>query len=264
MINLLKLPPIWKTVLKSWLSKKLTWLLDKLRPAEGLLHMDGRVPAFLDDYAHLVDGLISLYEASFEERWLAAAIELADEMLARFDDPASPLLYDTSDRHEALLSRPREMQDGATPCGNSVAAGALVRLAILTGRTDLRTRAGEMLKVLADPMAEQPVGFGRFLAALDAWLAMSREVVIAGAPADPAVADLAHAFAIRYEPNAVLALAPDGEASPLIPITEHRPLRDGKATAYVCEAYSCLPPATDPAELAVRLEIGSGVTWQEF
>jgi uncharacterized protein YyaL (SSP411 family) len=246
------------------------FLLNALRRDGRLFRTfkDGRAKlnAYLEDYACLCDGLLALYEATFERRWVEEAVSLTETMLAEFADPDGPILYDTGAGHEELVSRPRDLQDGATPAGNSVAAGVLLRLGAMTGKEALSQRAADMLRSLAKPMAEHPTAFGRWLCDLDTYLATVKEVAVAGERTDPALQALADTVYARYEPNAILGYADPSDASleELLPFLAFRPARGGKATAYVCEHFACLPPVTNPADLVVQLEQGTGVAWREL
>jgi uncharacterized protein YyaL (SSP411 family) len=246
------------------------FLLDKLRRDGRLLHTykDGqaKLNGYLEDYANLIDGLIALYEATFERRWIEEAIALAQTMVAEFADEEGVGFYDTGISHETLVSRPRELHDGATPAGNSVATGVLLKLAAMTGNADFQRRAAVVLQSMARPMAEHPTGFGRILSALDAYLATPREVAIAARRDDPGIDALAGAVYSRYEPNAILGFADpeDQTVAELLPFLAERPMKDGVATAYLCERYACLPPVTAPGDLLIQLEQGTGISWQEF
>jgi uncharacterized protein YyaL (SSP411 family) len=147
-----------------------------------------------------------------------------------------------------------------------VAISVLLRLARYTARPEFARRTTGVLATLAQGMAEQPIGFGRFLATAEAYLATPREVAIAGRAGDPAVAGLARAVYRRFEPNAILGLVDpaDPASSAGLPFLEHRPLRNGEVTAYLCEHYACLPPVHDAVALTKQLEEGTGVMWQEF
>jgi uncharacterized protein len=229
---------------------------------------DGEVsdPGFLEDVANLIDALLSLYEATFERRWIEAANRLAWNMIDNFDDPDSGLFFDTPKDHQRLVSRPRDLQDGATPSANAVAASALLKLARMTGDRTFERRAVGMLERLATPMAEQPLGFGRALSVLDAYLGTPREVAIAGAGDSPEVDAFAAVVYRRYEPNAIIGLADpnDEDATALLPFLAERPMRNGHVTAYLCEHFACLPPVTDPASLERQLQEGTGIGWSEF
>ncbi|MGH2558215.1 MAG: thioredoxin domain-containing protein, partial [Thermomicrobiales bacterium] len=246
------------------------FLLAKLQQDGRLLHSfkDGvaKIPAFLDDYANMIDGLLALYEATFERRWLDESLRLTETMIADFADEDGVGFYDTGVGHEDLISRPRDLQDGATPAGNSVAASVLLKLAAMTGGEGYQRRATAILGSMARAMAEHSTGFGRFLSALDAYLATPREVAIAGKPGDAKIEAFAAEVFRRYEPNAVIGLAnpDDPKLAERLPFLANRPMRDGAVTAYLCERYACLPPVTDPADLAIQLEQGTGIGWQEF
>ncbi|MCC6791729.1 MAG: thioredoxin domain-containing protein [Thermomicrobiales bacterium] len=250
--------------------KNATFLLATLRRDGRLLrtYKDGvaKIDGFLEDYANVTDGLISLYEATFERRWLDEAIALAETMIAEFADPEGRGFYDTAASAERLVSRPRDLHDGATPAGNSVAASVLARLAVFTGRNDFEEKAVEVLRLLARPMAEQPIGFGRYLATLETYLGTHREIAVVGKRDDPAVADLAAVVYGRFEPNAILGYVDPDDAGSIdgLPFLEYRPMQKGMATAYLCEHFSCMPPVHDAAALEDLLTQGTGITWQEL
>jgi uncharacterized protein YyaL (SSP411 family) len=235
------------------------FLLEKLR-VDGRLrrsYKDGRARfnGYLEDYAMVADGLVTLYEATFETRWLAAAQDLCDAVMELFWDEERRTFYDTPADHEALVTRPRDVYDSAAPSGSSVATDVLLRLALLLDREDYRARAEAVLEELSGGMEKLPGGFGRLLAALDFYLSRPREVVIVGDPASPDTRALIDAVYASYLPNKVVAgRAPeDEEVAGLVPLLADRPTRAGQATAYVCEGYACQMPATEPEVLARQL-----------
>jgi hypothetical protein len=129
------------------------FLLTQLRP-DGRLRRTWRAgqsspEVFLEDYAALILGLLDLYETDFDNRWFSAAQELADEMIARFNDPDGGF-FDTPSDGEPLLIRPKDVQDNATPCGNSLAVEALLRLSALTERAEIRTKAEDSFRLVAE------------------------------------------------------------------------------------------------------------------
>jgi uncharacterized protein YyaL (SSP411 family) len=205
----------------------------------------------LEDYAFLADGLIALYAATGTHRWLEKARQLARHIVERFAHTGGPGFFDTSIDHETLIIRPRELQDGAIPCGNSVAIDVLLTLAGLTEERELRTQVDDLLSALAEPMAEHPTAFGRFLAVLERTLAEERELVLAGGNA---VAPFRNAIFARYEPFVTLAYAMDtGENKPW-PTLANRPLpAGGSAAAYLCQGMTCLPPVTTAGDLVALL-----------
>ena len=235
------------------------FLLEKLR-VDGRLKRSykdsrARFNGYLEDYAMVADGLVTLYEATFEPRWLAAAQDLVDAVMELFWDEERRSFYDTPADHEELVARPRDVYDSAMPSGNSVATEVLFRLALLLDREDYRARAEAVLEELSGGMEKLPGGFGRLLAALDFYLSRPREVVIVGDPASPDTQALVDAVYASYLPNKVVAgRAPeDEEVAGLVPLLADRPTRDGRATAYVCEGYACQMPATEPEVLARQL-----------
>ena len=134
----------------------------------------------------MADGLLSLYEATFDRRWLEGAVELADEMISQFWDEPQGCFYDTGRSHEELVVRPRDVFDNAQPCGGSVASDMLLRLSVVTGNEDYAAKAVAPLRSLAELMGRAPAGTGRWLAALDFYLSTPKEVAVIGPPDDPA------------------------------------------------------------------------------
>jgi uncharacterized protein YyaL (SSP411 family) len=209
-----------------------------------------RLNGYLEDHANVADGLLALYEATFDPRWLEAATELADIILERFADPENGGFYDTSSDHETLITRPKDIFDNATPSGNSVAADVLLRLALLTAREEYRTAAEGVLRLLQQAMTRYPLGSARALDALDFLLGQPKEVAIVGPPGAADTEALRRAVFEPFLPNKVVVGA--GAASPLL---EGRELRNGHATAYVCEHYVCQAPTSDPRELRRMLGV---------
>jgi uncharacterized protein len=235
------------------------FLLDELR-VDGRLrrsYKDGRARfnGYLEDHAMVADGLVALYEATFQTRWLVEAASLADAVLDLFWDEEGELFYDTPADHEELVTRPRDVYDNAAPSGTSVATDVLLRLSLLLDRDDYRARAEAVLDSLSGGMERLPGAFGRLLAALDFHLSRPREVVIVGDLASPETQALVDVVYARYLPNKVVAgRAPeDEEAVGFLPLLAERPTRDGRPTAYVCEGYACKNPTTGPEELAGQL-----------
>ncbi|MFN8480245.1 MAG: thioredoxin domain-containing protein [Kouleothrix sp.] len=235
------------------------FLLRELRDADGNLlraWKDGRagsVPAFLDDHALLADGLLALYEATFAPRWLIEARALADVMLARFWDDTISGFYDTAADHEALVVRPRDTGDNATPSGNSAAADVLLRLAVIFDLPEYRARAEAILGSLAPFLARYPTGFGRYLAAAEFALGTPHEIALVGDPAAPDMQALCAVIFQPFRPNKVVVQRGSAAAAFTSPLLEGRTQLDGRATAYVCQHYACRLPVTDPAALAAQL-----------
>ncbi|HET8656147.1 MAG TPA: thioredoxin domain-containing protein [Longimicrobiaceae bacterium] len=237
------------------------FLLGELRRGGELLrtYRDGvaKIGGFLEDYASLVDALVSLYEATFDARWIREARSLADAMIARFWSPGEGQFYDAA-AGDALVVRPRDVNDSATPSGSSAAAMALLRLCALTGEEAYDAKATATVEGVAGLLPQIPQAFGGMLAALDWLLSDALEVAVVGEPAASGTRALLDVVRHRYLPNAVLALrdpaAPDEETAAVIPLLAGRELVDGRPAAYVCERFACRRPVTAATELARELE----------
>ena len=224
--------------------------------ADGVLGRswkDGRASGngVLEDYADLADGLLSLYEATFDERWFTTAVALAERILERFTDPAGGF-FDTADDHERLVTRPKDVQDNAVPSGNAMAVTVLLRLAALTGEGRYRDAAERAMLTVTQFVDRYPTGFAQWLSAMDVSLAPVVEVAIVGDPADPATQALLAVVTDGFRPNQVVAVAAD-PASSAVPLLLDRVAIDGRPTAYVCRGFVCRLPVTDPDALRAEL-----------
>ncbi|MBM3942676.1 MAG: thioredoxin domain-containing protein [SAR202 cluster bacterium] len=210
---------------------------------------------YLEDYACLADGLLALYEATFEHSWLAEAVTLSDQMLELFWDEGVGGFYDTGADHEALVIRPRDIFDNAQPCGGSVATEVLLRLALLTGNQDYALKATAPLRALHDLMARAPAGTGHWLAALDFYVATPKEVAVIGPRESPATQALLETVFGPFRPNKVVAGAASAQAAAAtgLPLLAQRGLVNGQSAAYVCQNYACQIPTTEPGELEKQL-----------
>ena len=179
------------------------------------------------------------------------ARRLADEMMAHFRDPAGGF-FDTSDDHETLVVRPKDLQDNATPSGNAMAATVLLRLAALTGESRYRDLAEEALRLVQPLAGTYPTAFAQWLCALDFALSRPKEIAIIGDPAGQDTRKLIETVRGAYRPSQVVAVGRPEESSP-VPLLEGRAPLNGRATAFVCEHFACRLPVTDPEELAALL-----------
>jgi len=234
------------------------FLLSELRTPDGRLYHTwkagvAKINGYLEDYAHFIVGLLELYQTTFDPRWYLAARELAEVMVEHFSAPDGGF-FDTSDDHEKLITRPRELQDNAVPSGNAMAAFGLLRLAGLAVEPRYADLAYRSLVQVQPLLAQYPLGFGQWLIALDYALSHPHEIAIVG---DPEAADtraLLDVCTTGYHPHQILALgAPDSETS-AVPLLRGRSQVEGRATAYVCVDFTCRPPVTDPAELRALLK----------
>jgi uncharacterized protein YyaL (SSP411 family) len=219
-------------------------------------YKDGRAPlaGFLEDQAAVADGLLSLYEATFDPGWLDALRGLIREMLGAFWDDASGAFFDSAADQEQLVARPQDVTDNAIPSGNSLAADVLLRAGMLLGESSWIERARATLERLAPTAAKAPLAFGRLLAALDFQLGRTVELAVIGKPGEAQTGRLLDVVRARFLPNRLIAVAASPGAEPTLPLLADRRALDGQATAYLCEGFVCQAPTTDPAELARQLD----------
>jgi hypothetical protein len=207
------------------------------------------INGYLEDYAHLIDGFLEFYQATFDERWFVEAQQLAAVALARFRAEDGGF-FDTSDDHEALIARPRSLQDNATPSGGSMLAKGLIRLSAYTGDSDYQEAAWHTLGILNAAMREYPQAFGEALCAVEMLVQGIDEVAVIGELGDTRTGDLLHAIQRPYRPNVVTALAPEDVLDEhIIPLLSHRVQEDDQPTVYVCRHFACRMPVTTPAEV---------------
>ena len=235
-----------------------TFLLEQMRRDDGRWlrsWQDGRagILAYAEDYAALLEAWCTLAEHD-DVQWLIEARHVADALLDLFADDEQGGVYTTGRDADALIVRPKDFQDGATPSENSLAASGLLRLAALTGEAGYATAARRWLRALAPVVAEHPTAFSYLLGALDRAVHPSVEVAVVGDPSDPATAALARTVTGRVLPGTVLLVASPGAGAELSPLLEQRDQVDGRPTAYVCRDYACELPVTDPEALRGRLD----------
>jgi uncharacterized protein YyaL (SSP411 family) len=211
---------------------------------------EAKYNAYLEDYAYLADGLLALYESTFETRWIDWVRELAELMLTHFRDLDKGGFFDTSDDHEKLIHRPKDLQDNAAPSGNSVAATVLLKLSLLTGNGEYWQVAERSVGTMTKFMSQYPSGFAQWLNAASFILSAPQEIALIGS--DEEIAPLLEVVRKGYRPFQVVAAGDEG-AEPTLPLLENRPRVDGKGSAYVCEKFVCQAPVTDPEELERQL-----------
>jgi uncharacterized protein YyaL (SSP411 family) len=234
----------------------LTHLFANGRLLRSYKDRQAKLNGYLEDYANLAMGLLALYEATFHPRWFTEARRLADQMLDLFWDEADGGFFSTGKDHEALVGRPKELMDNATPSGNSTATELLLRLAAYTGEEHYRSHAATILLPLAPAMVEHPSALSQMLIALDFFIGPTREVAIVGDLAAPDTQALLAVINGAFRPNLVLAAStPDNsDARSAVPLLQDRPQREGKATAYVCQGFVCKEPVITPEALAGQLQ----------
>jgi uncharacterized protein YyaL (SSP411 family) len=229
------------------------FILERMRDDTGRLlrtwkEGEGRLNAYLEDHAYLVEALLTLYEATLEVRWFDAARGTADEMVARFADPDRGGFFTTSHDHEELIARRKDVDDHPIPSGNSAAAYGLLRLAALTGDATYERHAVSVISILQRLAGRHPQAVAHLLRAIDFHLADVKEVALVGDD----VSDLAGIVRSGLRPHLVVAGGEEGTERP--ELMASRTTIDGRPAAYVCERFACQRPVTDPAELAKLLD----------
>ena len=236
------------------------FIWESMRDSEGRLLRtwkggEARLNAYLEDHAYLLEGLLRLYEATLEVRWFDAARETADAMIARFADDELGGFFSTSNDHEELIARRKDVGDHPIPSGNSSAAFGLLRLAALTGEGAYEDRAIGTIRVFAPAALQHPEAFGHLLQAIDFRLSPTREVALVspanGAGGSDGLAQLASVVRSAHRPHVVLAGGPEGSERP--ELLRERTSVEGQPAAYVCEHFACKQPVTDPAALDALL-----------
>ncbi|HEY7024326.1 MAG TPA: thioredoxin domain-containing protein [Candidatus Limnocylindrales bacterium] len=233
-------------------------LLANVRDNEGRLRRswkDGRAlhQGVLEDYANFADGLLALYEATFEEHYFVAARELTEVILEHFADPAGGF-FDTGDDHEALIARPKSVQDNAVPSGGAMTASVLLRLAAFTGESRYEDAASRAIASVVPLAQRYPTGFAQWLNAIAFSLSDPIEIALSGEPDAADIGALLSVLRRTYRPFSVVAAGTSPGTS--VALLEDRPQRDGRATAYVCRHFACRAPVVEPAELASQLASG--------
>ncbi len=221
----------------------------------GQAHIGG----YLDDYAFFIEGLLDLYETTFDLRWLSEAARLNEHTLKHFWDEQAGGFYFTADDAETLFLRARETHDGPVPAGQSVALMNLLRLGYMLDRPDWLEKAETLVRLLADQAKRSPFGSERLLGAVDFALGSPRQVVILGPLTDPDTQALLETVHRVYDPyRVVVVFDPTGPMADtwreMTPFLKGKTLIEGKPTAFVCRNNTCRPPVNDPVALSRELE----------
>ncbi len=239
------------------------FLLQSLSRPDGGLYRTCRagkahLHACLEDYAHLAEGLVDLYEAGAHEGYLNEAVRLAERMLADFRDEDNGGFFTTAKDHEVLILRSREGPDGAIPSGNAVAASALARLSFHYGREDFREAATGAVRAYGRQIARYPRAFAKSLAVADLLLTGPVELALVGTPGEQGYEALRAEINRVYLPNRIIAhydpaqQGRQGLTTPP-PLLAGKGLVEGRAALYICRNFSCQAPVTEPSEVVHAL-----------
>lgn len=236
------------------------FLLGEMRQADGRLSRswkDGtvRLNGYLEDHSYLIEGLLELYHTTFDPQWYQAAAELADTMITHFHTPGQGF-FDTADDHEALITRPRDLQDNATPSGSAMAATTLLRLSHLADNSSYVYLVRGVMASVQQMIGRYPLGFGQWLQAASYDLSQHREIVIVGKPEAQDTQALLAVARRGYRPFQTIALVAPGTAHIVVPLLQahDRSPASSEATAYVCTDSTCQLPVTSPEMLRALLE----------
>ena len=220
------------------------------------IHSAGKasIPAFIEDYAALADGLLSLYEATAEERWFAGARALIDDACRLFWDDEHGGFFTVAGDGEQLVAKRKPAQDGATPSGNALAARALARLYAMTADGAYADRIEAMRGAFSAYLSKAPTMLGDFVSTLD-WLAEHRAVALIGEPDDPELQAMRRA-ALQGPPAPTVVMQRAAGAETAIPQLADKPAHD-RAAAYVCRGTACSAPVFSAGDLTRLLEEGA-------
>jgi len=232
--------------------KAMDFILKNIRNDDGTLlkrFRNGKagLPGHLDDYAFLSWGLIELYEATFETRFLKEAVELSEQMVTDFWDQVNGGFFLGKLGDEELIIRAKTGYDGAIPSGNSVAAMCLLRLGRMTGDSKWLDYSESIFKVFSRSISTTPRGFTQLLSAYLFQTSNPIEFVIVGNLEEKETSIAIEKIRSQYNPNRVLILKNpnDKSLSNLAPWTQTQIQVEGKTTFYVCENFSCKQPTTN-------------------
>jgi uncharacterized protein YyaL (SSP411 family) len=242
-------------------AKAADFLLTRMRVSDGRLLRTwsagsaAKLNAYLEDYSFLIDGLVSLYEATYSPRWIGSALDLARIMVDQFWDEKEGGFFYTGRDHEALIARNKDPHDNAIPSGNAMAVTALQRLAKLTGRTELADKAEQTLRLYRGLLSEHPLSAAQMLIALDFHLGPVDEVAVVGDAA--ATKPILRVLGTTFAPHRVTAFKPatgSPEADTAIPLLKGKAAVDGQPTTYICRDFACQAPLVglDDAVAALR------------
>ncbi len=238
------------------------FIITSMRDTDGRLLRRYRLgeaglSAHVDDYSFLVWGLLELYETTFEPQYLKIAVDLNKDFVQRFWDKEQGGFFFTANDSEKLLVRQKEIYDGATPSGNSVAAMNLIKLSRITGSTELDSMASDIGKAFSGPLTQFPSAYTQFLLFLDFLLGPSFEVVVVGPEGSTETENILSHLNASYTPNKVVVFKPCGEEdSDIISIASYTKdfgMVNQRATVYVCGNYTCESPTNDPEKMLSML-----------
>jgi len=241
--------------------KAAEFILSKLVREDGRLlarYRDGdaAIPAYVDDYAYLIWGLIELYESTYKPKYLKKSLALNQDLIKLFWDNKSGGLFLYGSDSEQLIIRPKELYDGATPSGNSVAALNFIRLARMTGQHELEEKAQNMFSIFGKQVQRMARGYAFFLTAMLFSISKSKDVVLVADSDHADTENMLNVIREDFRPFTMTLFCSDKFESikELVPFIENYKTIDGKPTAYICENFACRAPIIDLKEFRKTLQ----------
>ena len=215
---------------------------------DGVADIDG----FLDDYGALANAYLDLYEISFDWHWVMDADNVVSVLHDRFNSSSGVYYYSAA--APDLLTRSKPLMDSQVPSGNTLTAQALLRLGMLLGRADYRTRATDIIKAALPLATDHPRAVTHMLVVMDAYVSSQTEVVFVGDPEDAALLTLRDIAYRQFDPaRLILHHDPRVAEEPVSPLLQNRPMVENQPTAYLCHDAVCKKPMTSPDEFATVL-----------
>ncbi len=239
------------------------FVLENLKGKDGRLLKryrkgESSLPAHLEDYAFVSWGLLELYEATFDIKYLSESLRLTEIMTDLFWDEANGAFFFTADDGEEQIVRTKELYDGAIPSGNSVAALVLLRLGRITGKSEYENMAAIIGKLFSENVEKSPTAFTQLLSAVDFGIGPSYEIVVVGDRQSEDTRSMLRRIQESFLPNKVVILKPSDsqqkEVVRIAPFTETQVAMNGKTTVYVCQNYACKSPTTEITEMMSFLQ----------
>lgn len=218
------------------------------------------IRGYLEDYASLILGLLTLYQTDYDLRWFTSAVKLTNEMISGFSDPTGGF-FDTHSQHENLIIRPKSIEDNAIPSGNALAANALFYMYSFTGNEIYYKHAKSMWQIVSNQISRYPTAFGQWLITANYSLGPVSEIAVLYSQSDSAD-EMIKIINSEFRPRTILAVSeyPISTGSP--PLFDQKTLLNNTATTFVCENFICKNPVTDPQNLQILLnDQGSNSNW---
>jgi len=213
---------------------------------------EAKLDPYDEDYAFFIDGLIELYQATFESKWLLEAVRLQEDQDKLFWDSDHGGYYLTAGNDKTLLRRGKNFFDNVTPSGNSVSISNLLRLSDLMVNPTYREKATQLIKAFPKEIMDYPIVFPQMLMALDYTLDQSKEIAIITNKDDKGLSQIVNTLFEDFIPNKVVAVGQKGDQG--VPLLKNRPLKNEKPTAYVCINQVCKLPTNDIKEIKQLME----------